>query len=252
MFDTPIQHYLVQTIGQHGYVTLTPSEVAQWLDQEAKQLLALGAFWEAMPIDTHLKDLGQYRRRRHSSFIYRQGKLAQTHHRAHWQSLNYNALHGGLQRWFEPIEPALVASAAWQATLLAFGALAAELTPAAQSCIEAHQFRIDTANGIGRPTPEGAHRDGVDLVAVFLIHRQHIKGGETSVFDNQTNTGIRFTLAQPWSLVLLDDTAVTHETSPIQPLSPELAHLGHRDTLVLTSRADSFQAPMAPQLKANP
>jgi hypothetical protein len=28
-------------------------------------------------------------------------------------------------------------------------------------CIEAHQFRIDTAEGIGRPTPEGAHRDGV-------------------------------------------------------------------------------------------
>ena len=33
---------------------------------------------------------------------------------------------------------------------------------------EAHQV-IDTRDGIGRPTPEGAHRDGVDLVAVFLV-----------------------------------------------------------------------------------
>jgi hypothetical protein len=49
--------------------------------------------------------------------------------------------------------------------------------------IEAHQFRIDTAGGIGRPTPEGAHRDGVDLVAVFLIARDGIKGGETRVFQ---------------------------------------------------------------------
>jgi hypothetical protein len=45
--------------------------------------------------------------------------------------------------------------------------------------VEAHQFRIDTTDGIGRPTPEGAHRDGVDLVAVFLVSRSGIKGGES-------------------------------------------------------------------------
>ena len=41
--------------------------------------------------------------------------------------------------------------------------------------VEAHQFRIDTTDGIGRPTPEGAHRDGVDFVAVILIQRTGIK-----------------------------------------------------------------------------
>ena len=45
----------------------------------------------------------------------------------------------------------------------------AALAGACRWFIEAHQFRIDTADGIGRPTPEGAHRDGVDLVAVFLV-----------------------------------------------------------------------------------
>ncbi|MFX8160728.1 2OG-Fe dioxygenase family protein, partial [Acinetobacter baumannii] len=34
--------------------------------------------------------------------------------------------------------------------------------------IEAHPFRIDTSDGIGRPTPEGAHRDGVDLEQGYL------------------------------------------------------------------------------------
>jgi hypothetical protein len=42
--------------------------------------------------------------------------------------------------------------------------------------MEAHQFRIDTTDGIGRPTPEGAHRDGVDLVAVFLVGRSRHQG----------------------------------------------------------------------------
>ena len=103
--------------------------------------------------------------------------------------------------------------------------------------VEAHQFRIDTEGGIGRPTPEGAHRDGVDLVAVFLVAREGIKGGETRVFEAQGTAGQRFTLTEPWSLLLLDDERVIHESTPIQPTGPG----GHRDTLVLTYRAGGFQ-----------
>jgi hypothetical protein len=101
---------------------------------------------------------------------------------------------------------------------------------------EAHQFRIDTAQGIGRPTPEGAHRDGVHLVAVFLVGRHQIKGGETRVFDMAAPFGQRFTLTQPWSVLLLDDERVSHETPPIQPADQN----GWRDTLVVTLRAGSF------------
>jgi hypothetical protein len=104
--------------------------------------------------------------------------------------------------------------------------------------VEAHQFRIDTAGGIGRPTPEGAHRDGVDYVAVLLVGRDGIKGGETRVFEADGPNGKRFTMLEPWTLLLLDDARVIHETTPIQPL--EAGH-GHRDTLVLTWRAGSFQ-----------
>ena len=104
--------------------------------------------------------------------------------------------------------------------------------------MEAHPFRIDTTDGIGRPTPEGAHRDGVDLVAVFLLSRHAVKGGETRVFDADGPNGQRFTLSEPWSVLLLDDARVIHETTPIQPL---VAGSGHRDTLVITLRAQGFQ-----------
>jgi hypothetical protein len=105
--------------------------------------------------------------------------------------------------------------------------------------VEAHLFRIDTTDGIGRPTPEGAHRDGVDFVAVFLVDRVAIKGGETRVFEAEGPAGIRFTLSEPWSLLLLDDARVIHESTPIQPVGDG----GHRDTLVLTFRAGGFQGP---------
>ena len=103
--------------------------------------------------------------------------------------------------------------------------------------VEAHQFRIDTTDGIGRPTPEGAHRDGVDLVAVFLVARHDIKGGETRVFEADGPNGTRFTLSEPWSLLLLDDARVIHETTPIQPEGD----YPYRDTLVVTFRSGSFQ-----------
>jgi hypothetical protein len=85
--------------------------------------------------------------------------------------------------------------------------------------VEAHQFRIDTTDGIGRPTPEGAHRDGVDFVAVLLVARDGIKGGETRVFEADGPNGKRFTMTAPWTLLLLDDATVIHESTPIQPLA---------------------------------
>jgi hypothetical protein len=108
--------------------------------------------------------------------------------------------------------------------------------------IEAHPFRIDCTDGIGRPTPEGAHRDGVDLVAVILVARHNVKGGETRVFDARGPQGMRFTLTSPGSVLLLDDERVIHESTPIQPVDPSLP--SWRDTLVITLRRGGFQDPL--------
>jgi hypothetical protein len=160
-------------------------------------------------------------------------------HRAHWQPLEYNALHGGLERWFEPIRDDVIARPVWARLLVAMSAQCSALKGAQPWYVEAHQFRIDTTDGIGRPTPEGAHRDGVDLVTVSLIDRIGIKGGETRVFEADGPAGLRFTMSEPWTTLLLDDARVIHESTPIQPL----ADAGHRDTLVLTLRAGGFQGP---------
>jgi hypothetical protein len=121
--------------------------------------------------------------------------------------------------------------------LVWLGDVCSEFKGATTWYAEAHQFRIDTTDGIGRPTPEGAHRDGVDLVAVFMVERQNIKGGETRVFDADGPNGQRFTLTDPWSVLLLDDARVIHESTPIQPMGTG----GYRDTLVVTLRAGGFQ-----------
>jgi hypothetical protein len=229
------------TLQHSGYAAIAPSTLMQWLHISADVLQSTTPMWHELPPDQYLRDGGRYRRRRHSCFVVDGDQVSAVPHRPHWQPLAYNALHGGLERWFEPLTPALQNHALWSSLLPALGQVCSALKGLQRWYVEAHIFRIDTTDGIGRPTPEGAHRDGVDFVAVTLIERHNIKGGETRVFEAQGPNGQRFTLTQPWSTLLLDDERVIHESTPIQPL--DASQPGFRDTLVLTFRASGFQGP---------
>ena len=220
-----------------GYAVLAPADFSMLSGCDLVQLDGLKPQWNSLPPDNHLKDGGHYRRRRHSCFVVDGGDVAQSPHRAHWQPVEYNALHGGMQRWFEPLLPQMADVPVWRQMLVWLGRVCSDRKGAQPWFVEAHQFRIDTTDGIGRPTPEGAHRDGVDFVAVFLVDRVGIKGGETRVFDAAGPSGQRFTLTQSWSLLMLDDARVIHESTPIQPTGAQ----GHRDTLVVTLRSGGFQ-----------
>ena len=243
-----VQKPAAQALLQDGLSLLSPEELPGALQlavpgwPEGWQTLTDS--WNRLPPDAHLKDGGHYRKRRHACFVQdlATATLTQIPHRAHWQPTDYNALHGGFERWFDPIEPAVAQAPAWTELLAQLGKLFASVQPVPHWYIEAHQFRIDTAGGVGRPTPEGAHRDGVNFVVVLMVDRQGVKGGETRVFDANGPQGVRFVMQQPLTALLLDDARVIHETTPIFPAAGTVLP-GFRDTLVLTYRAASFQSP---------
>jgi hypothetical protein len=243
LLNPPItpQIRLDDALRARGHAVLDAAGVREMLQASAAELDALRPSWNDLPPDGHLRDGGRYRRRRHSCFVVEGDAVRQVPHRAHWQPLEYNALHGGLERWFEPMQSDVVSRPIWSRLLRSLSAQCSMLKGAQPWYVEAHQFRIDTTDGIGRPTPEGAHRDGVDFVAVALIERHGIKGGETRVFESDGPSGLRFTMSEPWTTLVLDDARVIHESTPIQPLQAD----GHRDTLVLTFRARGFQGPAA-------
>ena len=228
---------LETTLQTSGFAVLGAADVCALSGVDLASLQSWTPSWHELPPDGYLRDGGRYRHRRHSCFVVNGSSVTQAPHRPHWQPVEYNALHGGMQRHFEPMPEALVQEEPWRALLRWLGQVCSGHKGPQRWFAEAHQFRIDTAEGIGRPTPEGAHRDGVDLVAVFLVARHGIKGGETRVFDAMGPQGQRFTLTEPWSVLLLDDERVIHESTPIQPLETG----GYRDTLVVTLRAGGFQ-----------
>lgn len=219
-----------------GYGVLNPAGFGDFVGAPLSDFDLLKTDWNDLPLDNYLKDGGRYRRRRHSSFIVEQTQVTQVAHRAHYQPLEYNALHGGMHRLFEPMMQPTIAQTVWSKLLLAVVRVCSSLKGEQPWYVEAHQFRIDTSNGIGRPTPEGAHRDGVDFVAILLVARENVSGGESRVFEADGPHGQRFTLSEPWTFLLLDDQRVIHESTPIQPT----AEGGHRDTLVLTFRSGGF------------
>lgn len=231
----------VLALRKEGFARLSAARAAALFGGPVLASPALRASWQRLALDHYLRDGGRYRRRRHGSYVqtFTPAALLPVPHRAHWQPTTYNALHGGMQRWFEPIEAEVAQAPEFLALVAAIGELVAEVRHAPRWFIEAHQFRIDTEAGIGRPTPEGAHRDGVDFVALALVERHDVRGGETHVFDAAGASGVRFTIAEPGSILLMDDERVMHETTPIQPA----ASPGWRDTLVLTYRAAGFQDP---------
>jgi hypothetical protein len=194
------------------------------------------ASWDDLPLDTHLPEGHRYRRRRHATLAARAGAATFTlaPHQPHYQSLDYNPLVGGIERWFEPIRPEIVAGATFRHVvgfcLGLFGGLRR-----ADWHIECHQFRIEARpEAAGQPTPEGVHRDGVDYVLVMLVARVNIESGTTTVHANGRTLG-SFTLAAPFDAALVDDARVKHGVTPVRPV--DAARPAYRDVLVVTLRA---------------
>jgi hypothetical protein len=193
--------------------------------------------WNDLRVDPYLAEGARFRRRRFGVYeADAHGGVVRQPHQPHFQHRDYNALFGGVERWFEPITPQIGSGPTLQ-TIIAFCVrFFGPLAPDAERWrVEAHQFRIEARRNLpGQPTPEGVHRDGVDFVLVLLVARQNIVSGVTTVYDLDGQPLGAFTLTEPFDATLVDDTRVAHGVTPVAPLDP--ARPGFRDVLVVTLR----------------
>ncbi len=194
--------------------------------------------WNDLALDTYMADGGRYRRRRHAVFAATPDGIHRQPHQPHYQSVEYNPLHGGIERWFEPVSPAIGAGATMQAVLQCARSIFEGLCATRRWKVEVHQFRIEAReHERGKPTPEGIHRDGVDYVIVLLIDRCNVTSGTTSVHALDGRELGSFTLTTPLDAALIDDARVAHGVTAVAPLDP--SQPAHRDVLVVTWRASS-------------
>ncbi|WP_439639485.1 2OG-Fe dioxygenase family protein [Nevskia sp.] len=196
---------------------------------------AFSASWNDLALDTFMADGGRYRRRRHAVYTVEAGApIVREPHQPHWQGLEYNPLNGGVARWFEPVTEAVGSGASLQTILRWCAGLFGRLSPSVTAWkVEIHQFRIEAGPGVaGQPTPEGAHRDGVDHVLVLMIRRHNIVEGTTTIIAADDRELGSFTLTDPFDAALVDDGRVRHGVTPVEALDP--AQPAWRDVLVVT------------------
>ena len=228
-------------IGRDGFAFLHAAAVARLLAPfgALSDWEAFAESWHALALDAYMADGGRYRRRRHAVYGARPGaRLERLPHQAHYQTPDYNPLHGGIERWFEPIAPEVGAGPTLQ-TILTFCRELFEGVAGGPRAwkIEVHQFRIEARAGeTGRPTPEGLHRDGVDYVLVLLVSRQNIASGTTSIHALDGRALGQFTLTEPLDAALVDDTRVAHGVTPVEAI--DAGRPAYRDVLVVTFKKE--------------
>ena len=229
---------LPAALRRDGYAFVTHTRMRELLDTVGTldDWTAFAASWDDLALDTYLADFGRYRRRRHAVFrTERDATIVREAHQPHWQSREYNALQGGIERWFEPLDDSIVSGASLQTILRLSFALFSKLSPEVESWhVEVHQFRIEARpDEPGQPTPEGVHRDGVDYVLVLLVARVNIASGTTTIHAAGTRELLgSFTLTKPLDAALVDDARVFHGVTPVDAIDP--AQPAHRDVLVAT------------------
>lgn len=232
-------HDLTKTIQSSGFVFLKAGAMRSALEKHGPlaDWAAFAGSWDDLGQDTYMADGGRYRKRRHAVFRMAGGDWDRLPPQPHYQSRDYNALNGGIERWFQPVLPSIGATASLSAILRFCSALFGALAPTPSWFVEMHQFRIEARTGeAGRPTPEGMHRDGVDHVLVLLIRRQNVRSGVTSVHDLTGRTLGSFTLTEPLDAALVEDRRVMHGVTPVEPVDP--TSVGYRDVLVLTFKRE--------------
>jgi hypothetical protein len=191
--------------------------------------------WNRLEQDQYMADGGRYRKRRHATYaIDSAGQRARLMpYQPHYQTVDYNLLNGGVARYFAPILDDLHQSLSL-AALLEFGnAVFSQVAGNGQWHIELHQFRIEARDGrMGKPTPEGIHRDGVDFVIVVMIKRVNIDSGATTIYDLDNQLVGEFTLRESFDMVLVNDRKLYHGVTPITQLDADTE--AFRDVLVIT------------------
>jgi hypothetical protein len=234
--DTSALHDRLQ---RDGFAFVTADIMRDLLQAQAlTDWPAFAASWNDLAPDTYLAASGRHRRRRHATFSADAGGgIRRETHQPHYQSLAYNPLQGDIQRWFEPVLPAIADGASLRRILGFCHDCFGTLAPATRHWhVEVHQFRIEArADEAGEPTPEGVHRDGVDYVLVLLIDRENIERGTTTIHAADRSLLGSFTLTHALDAALVDDARVFHGVTAVTPLDPSKP--AHRDVLVVTFKA---------------
>jgi hypothetical protein len=204
-------------VGADGYTVI---DAGGWLD-----LARLARLFGDVPADPYVPEGFRYkslgRLRMHGA------KPVAGPHEPLYQSQEFNPVHGGIQRHYQPLPAEFVAGLA---DALRLFQTVARLAEDEEVLVQAQRVTTGT-EGVGHPAVEGFHQDDVDYVGILLVGRHGLAGGKTLVAADADGSALVFAgELGPGQLLVLDDRRLWHYTSPVRDVAGP--SLGHRDVIL--------------------
>lgn len=190
-----------------------------------------------MPEDPHLFQGEGERRRRYARFLIDpvRGSLELFEHHLFFQAKKFDQLYGDIHRSFAPMQFEDYGNAFFQMLVVeSYRALPlSSLQRRELFEVSAHMIRIEAtpSSEIGRPAPEGIHRDGYHYGSIHLMRRENVAGADNHIYDLQRNLVDEVRLERPMDSIYFDDAAIFHGVSPFEPAVRE--RRATRDMLIL-------------------
>ncbi|MEV8457194.1 2OG-Fe dioxygenase family protein [Streptomyces sp. NPDC052095] len=191
--------------------------------------------YDDMPIDPYLPDGGRYRYRRHTRYAYHvgTGEMRVKENPGYFQSLENNPFAGGQWRKYEELEDS-VRYNPFLTSLFAFNVSQLPAKDVEWWEIQAHCVRIVARPGVlGRPTPEGTHRDGCTFISLHMVRRSNVTGGETRVYTPEGEPVVETLFTEAFDSLFAEDVRIRHGVGDVSIADPALG-VGTRDMLLMS------------------
>jgi hypothetical protein len=226
---------VAEDLQEKGYSFVPGKELQEMLSLAQTDIADFGDYWQRLTLDQYMADGGRYRYRRYNAMETKSGSqdlvLVASH--PYRQSACVNTLNGGVDRYYDDLEPGFVNHPVLQKFLKKLVSIydSVEQTKG-EWLIQLHPYRVRAdGSASGKPAPEGLHSDGVDFVLSMMIHRENISGGETSVATADKKIVYTRTLEQTLDVALCNDRKMLHDVTEGKRLLPDRP--AWRDVLVI-------------------
>ncbi len=151
------------------------------------------------------------------------GAIRREPHQPHYQSLDYNPLHGGIERWFEPVRDE-VGQQDTMTTMLEccrslFGELAPEISPVARSkSISSGSKRVP--GRLDSRHPKGCTETASITCWCCSSTAATSPAASPASIDSTASRSDRSRSPTPLDAAFVDDRRVAHGVTPVEPLDP--------------------------------
>jgi hypothetical protein len=193
------------------------------------------ASYDDLPLDPYLPDGGRYRYRRHTRYAYDTGtgELTVTENPGYYQTRENNPFAGGQLRKYAELDETIQYNP-FLCALIAFNVDQLPRKHVERWAVQAHCVRIVASDGVlGKPTPEGVHRDGCTFISLHMVNRHNVKGGVTAVYTPAGEPITEKVFTKRLDSLFGEDVRIRHGVGDVAVADPASGP-GTRDVLLMS------------------